>query len=78
MQSHKHSIYEAIINALIGFAVSFAFQLIIYPAYGAQFTLMDNLHIGILFTIISFIRSYLVRRYFNQMIVKAAHKMAGD
>lgn len=78
MQSHKHSVYEAFINTFIGFWISFLGQLIIYPAYGANFTIMDNLHIGIWFMILSFARSYIIRRWFNQYIKNAATKLAGD
>jgi len=78
MQSHKHSFYEAVINTFIGFWISFIGQLIIYPAYGANFTIWDNLHIGVWFMLLSFARSYIIRRWFNGYVVKAANKLAGD
>jgi hypothetical protein len=78
MQSHKHSLYEAIINTFIGFWISFLGQLVIYPAYGAKFTIMDNLHIGIWFMFLSLIRSYVIRRWFNGLIFKAADRLAGE
>lgn len=78
MQSHKHSFYEALINTLIGYWLSFFAQLIIYPAYGAKFTIMDNIHIGIWFMLLSLARSYVLRRWFNGFVAKAATKLAGD
>ena len=74
-QTRRGSFYEAAINTFIGFWISFIGQLIIYPAYGAEFTLMDNLHIGIWFMLISLARSYCIRRWFNSYIVKAAQKL---
>jgi membrane protein implicated in regulation of membrane protease activity len=72
MQSRKSSFIEAVMNVAIGFIISFIAQLIIYPAYGARFTLLDNLQIGILFTLLSLLRSYVIRRWFNGYIKKAA------
>jgi len=71
-QSRLGSLVEAFINVFIGYWVSFAGQLVIYPAFGAKFTLMDNVYIGLLFMVLSLIRSYVIRRWFNLYIHKAA------
>lgn len=72
MQSRKSSFIEAIINVLIGYVISFMAQLVIYPAYGAQFTIMDNVFIGLWFMLLSLARSYVIRRWFNGYIKKVA------
>jgi uncharacterized protein YacL len=65
-QTKKQSIVETVIQQLIGFIVALVSQLIIFPVFGINISMADNLLIGIYFTIVSIIRSYLVRRYFNR------------
>lgn len=77
-QSRKGSFIEACMNTGIGYVVSFGGQLIIYPAYGATFTILQNIYIGLWFMLLSLIRSYCVRRWFNGYIVNAARKLAHD
>jgi phosphate starvation-inducible membrane PsiE len=78
MQSHKSSFIEACLNAFIGYWISFVAQLIIYPAYGGHFSLVTNIYIGLWFAALSIIRGYMIRRWFNQSIHKAALKIAGE
>lgn len=66
MQTKLQSIYESFINILIGFLVSLASQLAVFPLFDIIVPLSDNLLIGAYFTAISLGRSYLVRRYFNR------------
>ena len=73
MQSRKGSLIEACINVLIGYWISFAANALILPLFGFYITFMQNLQIGAIFTVISIARGYLVRRYFNNMIHKAAY-----
>ena len=76
-QTRRSSFMEAVINTFIGYWISFAGQLVIYPAYGAQFSLWDNIHIGLWFMLLSLARSYCIRRWFNSYIVTAAQKLEG-
>lgn len=77
-QSKKGSLYEALINTAIGFGINFTANLIILPMFGFDsLTVETNLYIGIAYTAISVVRSYVVRRWFNHHIVKAAQKLAG-
>lgn len=66
MQTKKQSAFESIANIVIGLVTSFVIQLLIYPVLGIPVTLNQNLIITIVFFIVSFIRGYLVRRYFNK------------
>ena len=65
MQNKKSSMTESLVNVLIGYLIALISQLIIFPVFGVNLPLSDNLLIGLWFTVISIIRSYLVRRYFN-------------
>lgn len=76
-QTKLSSFYEALMNTLIGYVVSLGLQLIIYPAYGAVFTFGQNIQIGIWFLLASLIRGFIIRRWFNAMLHRAANKLAG-
>lgn len=75
-QTRLGSFIEAWINVLIGFGINFMANLLILPMFGFNITLMDNLYIGILYTIISVVRSYAIRRWFNDYIHRTAVKLA--
>ena len=64
-QSKLASLSEAGINILIGGLVSLASQLIIFPAYDIQVDMSTNVQIWLWFVLVSFIRRYTVRRYYN-------------
>lgn len=66
MQSKKQSFKESVVNVAVGYAVALISQLIVFPIVGVQSTLTQNIKISLYFTIISLIRSYLIRRYFNK------------
>jgi hypothetical protein len=69
-QTKQHSLLESITNVAIGYGVALASQLLIFPLYGIHIPLSDNIAIGVWFTVISIIRSYILRRCFNRVTVK--------
>ena len=77
-QSKLGSFIEAMMNTLIGYFINLGVQLVVYPLYGAAFTFMQNIQIGLLFMIVSISRSFVIRRYFNAKLHKAALRMAGE
>ena len=70
MQSKTHSLIESITNVVVGYLVALLSQIIIFPILGIHATIRDNLMIGLWFTIISIIRSYVLRRIFNHATEK--------
>ena len=68
MQTKYQSLIESLINILIGYLTALFSQVLIFPIFDIYVSFQDNLLIGLYFTIISLIRSYLVRRYFNKKI----------
>ena len=68
MQTKFQSFIESTVNILIGYFTALASQLLIFPLFNINITIQDNLLIGLYFTLISLIRSYLVRRYFNKKL----------
>lgn len=65
MQSRIMSAFESIINVLIGYLVSVAANILILPLFGYDVTIADSFAIGLAFTAVSLIRSYVLRRAFN-------------
>ena len=65
-QTKKGSVAEVATNILIGYVVSFTANLLILPQFGFNVTIVQNIKIGLLFTVVSIIRSYCVRRLFNK------------
>ena len=72
MQSKKHSLIESITNIFIGYSVAIASQLAIFPLFDIHIPLSDNLAIGLWFTVISLVRSYVIRRCFTKRTEAAA------
>jgi len=66
MQLKRHSLLESIINVAVGYGVALVSQIVIFPIYGMEVPLSANIQIGVWFTVISIIRSYLLRRCFNK------------
>lgn len=64
-QSKTDSALEALTNILIGAGIALLAQLFWFPLLGKQFTLGENLATTAFFTLVSFARSYGVRRLFN-------------
>jgi len=56
---------ETVASVAIGYVVALLSQLAIFPVFGLQVTLTENLLIGAWFTAISIVRGYYVRRFFN-------------
>lgn len=69
-QSHKHSIAEAWVNVVVGFSVNYIANLLIFPLFGFSISLLANFWMGVIYTGISLVRSYFIRRYFNSVMVK--------
>ena len=66
MQTKKQSIIESLTNILVGLITSFLIQLIIYPLLNIPVSLNQNIIITVVFFIVSFLRGYLIRRFFNK------------
>jgi hypothetical protein len=69
-QSKTHSAIEATANILVGFCMALATQIVVFPWFGMQVSLGDNLAIGLIFTVVSWLRSFGLRRLFNALSSK--------
>jgi hypothetical protein len=66
VQTRTQSAIEAAANAFLGWGISVVIgQLVIYPAYGYEVTIMDNFGMTAAFVAVSYTRSYIFRRTFS-------------
>jgi hypothetical protein len=75
-QSRRMSLVEAITNVAVGFCVALLTQIIVFPLFGLQVSLGENLAIGGLFTLASIGRSYTLRRIFEAIRTRGAGAIA--
>ncbi len=67
MQSRWMSFVESVTNIVVGYGLAVLTQIIVFPMFGLQPTLAQNLKIGAVFTIMSIVRSYALRRVFEMI-----------
>jgi len=65
MQTRFDLFMEALVNLLIGFIITVIANLFVYPAFGVIVPFHTNMGITLVFSLISVIRSYTLRRIFN-------------
>ena len=70
MQTKKQSLIESLTSTTIGVIIGILLNLTILPVFGYPVSLSDSLLISIIFTIVSVVRSYMVRRWFNSKDIK--------
>ena len=65
LQTKRQSLIETLTNVAIGYLISFIANMLVLPLFGYNINLTDGVLISIIFTIISIVRGYVVRRWFN-------------
>ena len=66
-QPRKHSLLESLVNLLVGFILSIILQYILFPFYEIPVNFNMAFEISLAFTVLSLIRSYVIRRIFNKL-----------
>ena len=61
------SVVETITNVAIGLVVSFLSQVVIFKYYDIHISLAQNLELTLYFTVVSVIRGFALRRFFNSI-----------
>ena len=64
-QSKFGSFVESWANILVGFTINYYANMAILPLFGFNVTSADAIGMGLIFTAISLVRSYVIRRWFN-------------
>lgn len=66
------SFAEAVTNVVAGYGIALLTQVLAFPMFGLQLALSGNVMIAGIFTIISLVRSYLLRRLFEQLRLRGS------
>jgi hypothetical protein len=64
------SLIEAIANVAVGFILAVLTQTAVFPLFGLQVSVAKNMLIGAIFTLVSIVRSYTLRRLFEAIRVR--------
>lgn len=64
------SLIKAIANVFVGYGVAVLTQIMIFPVFGLHTTLAQNLQMGAIFTVVSIVRSFALRRVFEAIRVR--------
>ena len=67
MQTRLGSWLEAWANIFIGFGINWTANMLVFPLFGFAITAGQAFHVGLIFTAISLVRSYVLRRIFNRI-----------
>lgn len=76
-QTKIGSLIESGLNILIGYGVALVSQILLFPLFDIHISLVTNMWIGFWFTLVSLVRSYIIRRWFNARLHRASLELAG-
>lgn len=65
MQGRLMSAVEAATNIVVGYLIALGATAVVLPMFGFAVNVQQAISISLIFTVISFARSYLLRRLFN-------------
>lgn len=66
-QSRRMSFAEATANVLVGYLLAVLANVLVLPLFGLRPSLGDSFAIGLVFTALSLLRSYALRRGFERL-----------
>lgn len=73
-QSPREAILESWFNIIVGFTINFLMNKLIFPHIPSmghnEISNLDNFMTGWIYTVISMLRSYGIRRFFNWLMVR--------
>lgn len=72
----RGSLIETLFNVAIGLAVSIAANALVFPRFDFHPSLSQNIGISVIYTVISIVRQYVLRRWFNARLQRAAARIA--
>jgi hypothetical protein len=64
-QTRLMSFVEAVANVVVGLLVAVATQIIVFPIIGVQASFAQNLRLALVFTAVSIVRGFALRRLFE-------------
>ncbi|WP_324171969.1 DUF7220 family protein [Sulfurimonas sp.] len=70
MQNKRMSLIETVAGTAVGFLISLVLVNIVLPLYDFDVKLGQSVAITFIFTVVSMIRGYGIRRFFNYILNK--------
>lgn len=67
MQTRLGSFVEAWINILVGIGIAYTANMLLLPVLGLAISHSQNITITLVMTVLSLVRSYCLRRFFNKL-----------
>ena len=65
MQTKRQSLIETLTSVFVGWLIGVILNLTVLPLFDYNITVVDSLLVSLIFTVISVVRGYLIRRFFN-------------
>ena len=65
MQSKKESFIETLASVFVGWIIGVILNMLVLPLFDYNITVIDSLWVSLIFTVVSVIRGYITRRFFN-------------
>ena len=65
MQTKRQSLIETLTSVFVGWLIGVILNLTVLPLFDYNITVVDSLWVSLIFTVISVVRGYLIRRFFN-------------
>jgi hypothetical protein len=66
-QTRKASLVETLLNTSLGYGVALTAQIVVFPWFGIHIPLSSNILIGMIFTVVSIARGFVLRRMFEAL-----------
>jgi hypothetical protein len=76
-QTKLGSIAEVWANIAFGFTINYFANMLIFPLFGMHISAGNNFLLGGIYTVISLVRSYVLRRWFNGLKFGHDNKLTG-
>ena len=65
MQTKRQSLIETLTSVFVGWLIGVILNMLVLPLFDYDVSLTDGVLISIIFTAVSVVRGYLIRRFFN-------------
>lgn len=69
-QTRKASLVETLLNTALGYGVALTAQIVVFPWFGINIPLSSNIAIGVIFTVVSIARGFVLRRLFETLRIR--------
>ena len=65
MQTKRQSRIETLTSVFVGWLIGVILNMLVLPLFDYNITVTDSLLVSLIITVVSVVRGYLIRRFFN-------------